>query len=91
MNIKILNSVFIENSALENGGAIYQKGNIDLTIINSSFIRNKAKTGGVLLVDCENLVYCKVNISDTTLEENYAKIASTIMSKTEILTVKTSI
>ena len=58
--IKILNSLFLENSALEKGGAIYQKGNIDLIILNSSFIRNKAKTGGVLLVDCENLVYCKV-------------------------------
>ena len=45
---------------------------MDLKNVNSSFVRNKAETGGVLIVDCENLVLYKVNITDTTLEDNYA-------------------
>ena len=42
---------------------------------------NSAKTGGVLLADCEYFFECKVNISNTILEGNFAEIAPTVMSK----------
>jgi predicted outer membrane repeat protein len=90
MNVRVENSIFLENSAVENGGAIYQKGNVALIIENSRFIRNTAKTGGVLLVDCEYFSNCEVIIKNTVMEENFAEIAPTVMSKAKSITLSNS-
>jgi predicted outer membrane repeat protein len=87
MDVVIINTFFSENSAIENGGAIYQMGNVNLTIENSSFIRNRAQIGGLLLIDCEYFEECNASITNTSIEENFAEIAPTIMSKSKFVTI----
>jgi predicted outer membrane repeat protein len=84
MTVSVSNTFFFNNTAVDNGGAFYQLGNISLVIEGSIFLKNKAKTGGVLLIDCEYFSECKVNITNTKLDQNFAEIAPTIMSKTRL-------
>jgi len=45
-NVVVKNSIFIDNLAIYNGGAIYNNG--DFTIINSNFTSNVANFGGAI-------------------------------------------
>ena len=70
-SFEITNSKFINNNALENGGAIYISVGSALTttstIINSSFINNKAYNGGAGYVDDDWVL-----ISNSTFKNNFA-------------------
>ncbi len=56
-HLTLLNTVFTNNSArLYNGGGLYFQSNGNITITNSSFIGNRANTGGGMYVNNVNSV-----------------------------------
>ena len=70
MNFKVINSVFINNTAKYNAGAIYNWG-MNFTAINSTFINNKAGNGGAIANSGKNST-----VVDSTFINNTASISA---------------
>lgn len=48
INLIITHSLFIDNSALTDGGVVYASGEVNITIVSCNFINNNAQRGGIV-------------------------------------------
>ncbi|MBE6486929.1 MAG: hypothetical protein E7Z85_08835 [Methanosphaera stadtmanae] len=79
----VLKNITITNAEAEDGGAIYNEGN--LTIIDSTLINNQATSGGAIYNSYGNLT-----ITDTTLNNNTAKDGGAIRTLYGSVTITSS-
>jgi len=61
------------NLTLNEGGGIHITDSI-VTIEDTSFIKNKAKTGAAIYFNCVSMNKCSLNINETDFESNMAQI-----------------
>lgn len=73
----IKNSVFTENYASRYGGVIFNKGNSNLTLINTTFKNNNAGTGGVIY----NMESAYIFMNNSKFNNNSASSGGVIYSE----------
>ena len=78
-----LTNVTLTNGKADNGGAIYNFGNLDLVHVN--FVNNTAKYGGAIMNDAYGLV-----LDDSTFTNNTAKIGGAIYNSADCFVVGNS-
>ena len=81
--LTIENCKFINNSSEENGGAIYNRGM--LTLSESEFNNNKAKSGGAIYVE-----YNELTIENSLITENQVKNMGGAIYNNALLRIKKS-
>ena len=86
----IIDCSFIANNASVSGGAIYSAGK--LAVINSTFVRNSAKTGGAIFADRRGEIESELSVANTLFEGNNAcESASAIAARDACLNLANSV
>ena len=71
INLSIKHSQFFDNSAVTDGGVVYASGKVNITIINSEFINNNARRGGIIHVYVPG-VHVNITVIHSTFISNSA-------------------